>query len=605
MKHPALLMGLVTGAVILTATKNNDAQDVTAYHDIIRKSDICIPWRWAGSEDVKAYHADVLGWGPNPESCARIVPNFKRNGVRHVGCSMNLIIMGHRDSPEMQPYLNDPERRKTLAQDYRGEPMIVSWWGDALWRCPLNERSKQDLFGFMEAAVGSDVDSLHLDGALCTLCAIWNAQTGLGCFCDDVVEAFNGYLSRTYSVAQLSDMGVKDIRTFHYRRYLQQLYPNYDDYERAFKAKTIPLMEAYRSHQFCMISDLYRELIARFRLLTGKHMALGANLNSLRFNMLPPVDAVDYLYCEMKYTETGDYEVMAFKLAEALNKPFCAFAEGRSISVIREQRIPNIFKRWIGLTYAMGANFGIPSLRALRFEEEELEALRFDRDAYVAYFDMIHAHPDLFNGYEPVGQVAVLFSNKQQWHQPMLGFNEFCRTMLDTNIQFDFVVAGDDRLAYTLKPEDLAGYEAIIVAGNPRLDPAQQQVARAAGDRVRQVSLDASTSVIRATLGDIHPVVAIAGHVPVWALARVRPAARGRDRAALLIHLINRQFNKATNAHAPLGSFQVDVDMRLVGSRRVAGAELVTPEHGTVTCPIDGTTVTVPSLDVWGILRVY
>ena len=456
----------------------------------------------------------------------------------------------------------------------------------------------------MEAAVRTNVDSLHLDGALCTLCSLWNPRTGLGCFCDDVVGSFNDYLQQNYSPLELTDLGVEDLQTFHYRRHLQQLYPEFRDYEKAFHSGTIPLMDKYRSHQFQLISDLYRELIARFRQRTGKHMALGANLNSVRFNMLPPVVAVDYLYCEMRYTETSDYEVMAFKIAEALDKPFSAFADGRSIRAIRKERIPNLLKRWIGLTYGMGANFGIPSLRALRLSKEELADLRFDRSSYIRYFSMIHAHPELFDGYEPFGQVAVLFSNRQQWHEPLLGFNEFCRKMLDTNYQFNLVIAGDDRLKCQLRAEALDDYEAIIVAGDPRLDAAQQAALATAGDRVRYLPLKAHTENIRNAMSDIRPAVGIPADIPVWALTRIHPESDRNVEKPIVIHLVNRQFDKKNNRHIPIGQFQIELNPRLLHGGSPSSVELITPERGFVPCRIVGTSVTVPALDVWGILKV-
>jgi hypothetical protein len=482
----------------------------------------------------------------------------------------------------------------------------VTWWQDALWRCPLHSGTRERLREVIEEGMQTNPDLLHLDGALATLCAIHDPATGLGCFCDELVDGFNQYLETKFTQGQLREMGIDDISQFNYRAMLQRRFPTEQQYTEAFRQQQLPLADEYRTYQYRAIADLYRELIHHARGYRGKQIPLAANLHSLRYNMLVPVDAVDLLYCETRYTEAGlDQAVVPFKLAETLGVPLAALVDGHSVQRLKKQRTPDLLRRWLALTTAMGANFCIPSLKVMQLDESDLNAVRFHREDYVNDFRFIRENAALFEGYESVTQIGVLYSMADRWDSSYSRFLEFCQRVFDLNIPFSMPIAGDDRLTYRLFDVHLADLDALLVPGDLQLDPAQQAVLDRAGKKVRRVELNSDSSDLRTVLADVEPLLTASDNDHVWLLPRQRLSD---PQASLVIHLVNKVFDKAANRHPPLESVEIQVSDRLLAGRRISAAWVHAPEHNPLPCLIEesaaGTKVIVPRLDVWGVLRI-
>jgi hypothetical protein len=91
----------------------------------------------------------------------------------------------------------------------------------------------------------------------------------------------------------------------------------------------------------------------------------------------------------------------------------------------------------------------------------------------------------------------------------------------------------------------------------------------------------------------------------VWLLPRQKFSD---PQASLVIHLVNKVFDKAANRHPSLESVKIQVSDRLLAGRRISTASVHAPEHDPLPCRIEesaaGTTVIVPRLDVWGVLRI-
>jgi hypothetical protein len=572
----------------------------------LKKTDACIPWRWASPEEVRLYGCNVLGWGPGGDSALLHLPRFRRLGVNKAAYDVNLIIAGPADTPNGQRYLKDPNLRRTLMQGRDGQPTRVTWWQDALWRCPLHSGSREKLREMIEEGMQANPDLLHFDGALATLCAIHDPATGLGCFCDEVVDGFNQYLESKFTQEQLRERGIDDISRFNYRTLLQRRFPTEQQYTEAFRQQQLSLAEEYRTYQYRMIADLYRELIHHARGHRGKQIPLAANLNSLRYNMLAPVDAVDLLYCEMRYTEAGlDQAVVPFKLAETLDVPLAALVDGYSVQRLKQQRTPDLLRRWLALTTAMGANFCIPSLKVMQLDESGLDAVRFHRDDYVNDFRFIRENASLFEGYESVTQMGVLYAMADRWDSSYSQFLEFCQRVFDLNIPFNMPIAGDDRLTFRLSDEHLADLDTLLVPGDPQLDPAQQAVLDRAGKKVRRVELNSDSNDLRTVLADVEPLLTASENHRVWLLPRQKFSD---PQASLVIHLVNRVFDKAANRHLSQESVKIQVSNRLLDGRRISAAWVHAPEHNPLSCLVEesaaGTTVIVPRLDVWGVLRI-
>jgi hypothetical protein len=99
--------------------------------------------------------------------------------------------------------------------------------------------------------------------------------------------------------------------------------------------------------------------------------------------------------------------------------------------------------------------------------------------------------------------------------------------------------------------------------------------------------------------------VRVEGTDRVLAVVRARP---DDARAPLVIHLLNRGYNKEKDATVPLTGFRLRLRQDLLGKRKPTAARLHSPRAQPVPLEIqsdkDQTIITIPGIDLWAIVEL-
>ncbi len=587
--------------------------------DTLRRSDICQPWRNgrefpdAALPLLRRYGLTVSGWSATGMGIEKEVLAYRRAGARLVSSTQNLILVGPADSTQGQRFLRDPALRQSLIQDPYGEIATVPWWEDCLWRCPLHPLSRQQVRIAIRDAMGANPDALQFDGALGTLCAMRHPTRCLGCLCDEVVVGFRTYLRRKYSREQLLALGVPDVETFDYRAMIQGVAPNLPAFEALYEAGRVPLLDDYQAHQHRETARLYKDQIDYARGMRGKHIPLSANLNTMLPSMIAPADAVDFLYNEVSYQavpgendSSASTGVVTYKLADAFGKPCAGLLRSDSNHWLRTTKGFDMLKRWIGLTYALGGNLCVPTY-SIRPQDSDPEH-PFDHEETVRYYQFIASHAALFDGYESVAQIGLLYSLPAIWKLWKPNYPRFvalCDALLDCNVPWNLLVAGDDHVVLRLDAQRLAALDRIVIPYDPDLDPAQASLLESFASRCVRVPLDSDAATLRTALATVRPLVSVDPPDAVWLLPRRKPDVPD---APLVVHLVNRAFDAAANRFATQRDLTVTLRREFLGALNPRTARLLTPEADPVVLTLepfaDGLRIRLPSLPVWGLLVV-
>jgi hypothetical protein len=91
----------------------------------------------------------------------------------------------------------------------------------------------------------------------------------------------------------------------------------------------------------------------------------------------------------------------------------------------------------------------------------------------------------------------------------------------------------------------------------------------------------------------------------VLVVVRARP---DDARAPLVIHLLNRRYDKEKDATAPVTGFRLRLRQDLLGKRKPVGARLYSPRRQPVPLEIQSdkgqTVITISALELWAILEL-
>ena len=148
-----------------------------------------------------------------------------------------------------------------------------------------------------------------------------------------------------------------------------------------------------------------------------------------------------------------------------------------------------------------------------------------------------------------------------------------------------------------LRKEDLAGWKAIVVTNPGSLNSIQQ--AALDGAKGRTVAWPDQKHLSQLVPPQIH----VTGATNVTVLPRARPD----DSSTLVCHLLSGNYLPESDSMQPLSNLIITLDDSLLHSPVIA-ATLLAPEREDVACSITrnghGVSISVPSLDLWALLKL-
>jgi len=562
---------------------------------VLKGSDVVFMYG-TGADVYREYGATVLGWGGTPT--AEGLGAAREAGVLYFG-SVGMVT-------EFAQFIDEfPQYETVICVDVQGNRLRVPWLWDhshngvpAYWFCTSQPLFREYLRRRVVEVVQGGADGVHVDDHLGTAGNSWLG----GCYCDRCVAGFRDYVAAHATAQQLADAGISRVADLDYRQVVLDWLAAHPDRKDDLGAR--PLAALFATYQSQAAAAFMAELRALAAETAGRPVPMSANVGVPNLAQMSDYQALDMFCCEVDQRagerRGNDGVVVAYRLAEALQRPVAATASGWDWAFIKEQNLPGLVRLWIVQAYALGQHFMVPHHQWCYTQEKGTHWYDGPPGEYAWLFRFVRDHAALFDGYEPVAEVGVVLAARAQ-RQGQTEAADAAVALAGANVPFRMLVAGDEQLPADLSEAQLAACPMVVAPHADLMDEKD----RAVLDRRAAAGGVLPWGSAEALLAAVPPAVRVEGAPNLWVLPRVRPADPG---APIVVQLVNRNYDAATDSIVPVTECTIALRASLWGGRGVRAAVLHQPrtEPQNVTLETVGEWVSVPlrDLSLWGVLEL-
>ncbi len=563
----------------------------------IRRSDVV--FMYDNPDMYEPYGCTVMGWAGS-RSKERIDLAHSK-GVRLFSISVGFLTEFRGMIDFSDNFLD------AAARNVGGEPFIVPWLWDhkhkgepAWWWCTNSPLYRSYLESRLEERMPMGPDGLHIDDYRGSSGSVtWRA----GCFCRHCMAAFRKYLADNVSEEKLRELGVSDLTTFDYRKFLIDRGVAPDEYNR--RRAGLPLAGEFYDFHVKANTAYVAQYRKRAEQIRGKPLTLCVNSGLSNSHALAIAPQLSYFCCEVHHGASSlapaKHPIYIYKLGDGLDRPITSTASGQDWAYVNEHNKPCLVRTWIALSYAFGNNLMAPHRQWCYTKEKGTHWYSGPTEEYAYVYKFVRHHARLFDNYVPVAPVAVVHDNAAN-RKGRGKIEPICVALAQRNIPFEVVVAGDDWLDYRLDGKKLGRYKAVIVAGETKwMDDEQRKLLAAVETDGRLVTWPNDVR-----LGRLIPEpVVVEGSDHVMVVPRAIPDS---DKTPIVVHLLNRQYDGQDDVMVPQQNFTLHLRRDLFGNRAVSTATLHSPRNDpaklTVASDDNRITVRVPRVHLWGLLEL-
>ncbi|MEE9190602.1 MAG: hypothetical protein V3U16_07520 [Candidatus Neomarinimicrobiota bacterium] len=560
-------------------------------------------------DDINTYrplHPSVVAWGidslgslDNPQRLKNLSRDYNALGIKLQACNVWLLTASAR------VLYRKPEYQNAVCVDIAGGRIVPPWQDYTFrgvknyWCCTNHPLFQKQLIKRAQVGIASGANMLHLDDHLGTAAAA--GQAG-GCFCEFCMTGFNDWLESNFSRGELLKKGIFSIRNFNYHEVVREAnFSTLAEYKKGFSQKKIPLQNEFITFQQDAVGEFIKYL-GKIAARIAKHpIPVGINAVNLSPFTLVNSHYADYFANEVTHYDQEDtIPPMVYLLGTALDKP--VFSTGQGHCWIKVQRYNDVtrVRQWIATAYAFGHYF-LYAYKQWGFSKETgTQWHRTPLSTYEPLCRFITENADMFDDYEPVVQVGVLYNNSacrnDHWE-----VREVCRALHYANIPCGLAVAGDKWLRHQLSQKELEQFELVVIPkhSNPM---GKQTAVLEQWKKHNEVMAWSNTDEVRSYL---RPLVSLKNGDKVWTLPRRIP---GQPGAPVVIHLLNRDYNAQKDTMRVKSSIELSLSRTLTDNRPVKIVTLFTPDTKPKILDVrhgrDDIIVTIPILDLWAILKI-
>ena len=498
----------------------------------------------------------------------------------------------------------DPNIQDSVCRTIEGKLLTYPFWTGiykgkpAYFGCTNSKGYQRYLLHQAREALSSNPDMLMIDAMVVTT----KATRGGGCFCDACVEAFREHVQTNVSPDVLKKHGITDVAAFNYGDLLRKQGVTDQQFGKQIYnlSETLPLAQEYRTFQHFAAREFIKNFRKQAETIAGRRILLSTNSFLRSPGDWWAVPAVDFFTSESamnaKSRAIPREPIFRYKLADALNVRVVSTGTPKQDWVfVRDNHLPGLVRTWIAQSYAYGHHFMVPHSMWCGEGQEQSDYKSQPGDCADLY-QFVREHAELFDGFETVADVGVVYSNTA-FRRGQRQAQQACYDLTKRNIPFRLIAAGDEWMPVELRKEDLAGLRAIVVTNPGSLDAAQRVTLNAAKDRTVLRPDDKRLSQL------VPPPIHVTGATNVTVLPRAKPG----DGRTLVCHLLNGNYVPQSDSMEALRNFNITLDDSLLPST-VTMATLTAPGQEDVACSFaqneNGVSVSVPSLDLWALLRL-
>lgn len=555
----------------------------------------------------KPLNPTVMAWGLDPvfqmddlESLRDRFDAYRRLGVYQRAVNVWML------TATSTVLHHNPIYQDAVCLDIAGDRIIPAWLADgdhegtpAYWGCTNHPLFRQQVIDRARAGIEAGGNLLHLDDHMGTAAAAVHAG---GCFCDPCMEGFRNWLRSKYTAEELVRLGVDDPDRFDYRAVVRQAgFDTLERYQTGASDYAIPLRKPYLTYQREAAANYVAELRSLARAVAGHPVPIGVNAWNLAPTQMATAHHADYFANEIQHYGREDLvPPTSYLLATALGKPVFSTGTGEDWIEVGDHGDVVRIRRWIAMATAFGHYFMYSHRKWGYSPETGTRWYTTPIATYKPLTDFITAHSELLDGYTPLAQIGVIYSNEacrgEDW-----SVREVTRSLLDAGYSCGFAIAGDEWLLHELAEADLDAFENIVVPFQTPPAGAQGTLIR---DRLRSGQA-VSPDDFEALKGSIVPWIIRDGPGRLWVLPRTK--AEG-SHSSLVVHLLNQEFDPATDSMIPNKGSSLSISHRLTGGRPPEGITLHTPDCESrdleMTSSTESSSVRLPEIELWSILQV-
>lgn len=548
----------------------------------LKQSDVVFMYQ-SDRQTYADYGATVLAWGGKPTPKSREAAQ----GVKMFSSVGMVTEFGRYYDRFPDTY------EQGLCRDINGQPVKVPWLTDHQhkgipfwWCCTAQPQFRQYLSERVIDTVQAGTYGVHIDDHMGTAGGLW-----LGiCFCDRCNKGFRELL-KSLPADDLLRLGVGRADRFDFREAVKE-WVAAGDAKSPRRVTQHPLWSQWTIYQCRAAAAWMQELHELATRTAGRYVPFGANAGLLWPRHLSDYQTLDLFSAETDHhaaeRKLTDLPLVAYRMADAVQRPYAATASGGDWAFVKAQNIPGLVRSWIALSYAAGHCFMAPHRQWCYTPEKGTHWYAGPKEIFAPLYQFVRRHPELFNGYASHADLGIVVPHRGFLRNPQQWF-DICKQLSAGGVSYRLLLAGDEIIDHPLSAHDLSACRLLLVPDQETLLPA---------DRVwvaRRAEKGGCFATVTEILTQVTPVVRVESSGQVRALVRVKPGSA-------VLHLLNYQYDAARDDVQPLSDVRVRVNLPDLGVAHVATCQWVTPDAEPVTLRIDRSRVQVPTLGVWGLL---
>lgn len=556
---------------------------------VFKRSAIPFSTRWERPNalaTMQSFHTTDCLWVYGTKS--GFVKAVQATGIRYQG-TLNGLQGTEKASPDLSVAGDTTGRHETFDGEKNVPPWMVTFKPPHYTGC-CNQPAFRDLFfAAAKQQVQIGVDMLHVDDS--AMNASW-AKHAAVCFCEACRAGFREYLRRVHTPTELAALGIDSLDGFDYREHLKAHgIPDAATYRQKFSS--LPLTPDFIGFQLESTRQFYRD----FRSILDE--ASPAKHIPTSVNELVPLAAADgrLVHADLVDFYHGEVYDRAFATSLAGNKSAEAFG-----------------LQFVSTPVLLGTADGLRTL-ALAYATGQLQLVPWDifmgsdaagslpryfgtRAEFGAAYDLVHGHPELFDGAASMAEVGLLVNADVATAAQL---QAACKRLAVRQVPFHLIAVATKQARIPLRAADLRAIRVLVPLSPPEslADEDRAVLDRVLADRrLRLVDPDADlVAFLAARRMDI-----LRWEGPDGVFLFPRTSATGP-----IIHVVN--WNSSADGMQPEVYRNVTVALRHPDRWGLLG-RITYHQPGQPAIDIepevhpDGMRIMLPRLATWGILSL-
>lgn len=580
------------------------------------------------SFDTKAYekshatmvvNAELYGSSDNDKKA------FEFNAKIFHQRGLKLIIWASIFDYQGNDFDQQTDLQNAICKDIDGNKIKFDLMG-GYWQC-INQKAWRDsILARTKEEIRLGADGITFDECNANASVVDGKN---GCFCDACMQGFREYLAEKYSKAELKNLGILNIDTFDYGKYIteKKLVKLYKNSNSRYEGK-VPLYKDFCDFQTVSVKNFYDSMTKELREYghsLGKEIIISGNVANLRPKSIFMADNFDYLSPEINFGLPRAFRGAAYyKLGESLGKPVYSYPNSaENTELMLRTDATNIMKLYTAEAYTYGGWLNVPY--GVRYFDLTApvgkngypeKPINIDMDELGKYYDFIHDNQLLYNSTVSIADTAVVYSYSSGMDTKKQGISEesfysTCDLLTNSNIPYDVVFAGDGGLIkdqWTVKT--LEQYKTVILPSQVSLSEKQAGILQSfkkAGGNVITVEnkarrLQNGNTLKKADLKKLSlKMVSTSADQNLIVNRRYEPKENFE-----ILHLLNYNYDDKKMKLLPYKNTKISmqIDKNLIGKK--LAVFVVSPDSEGIqelksTVLKDRITFTVPSLNYYSI----